>query len=196
MISPDIQHWIFDLDGTLTKPVHDFTEIRGMLGLDLDSELGILEQLYELPRAARAPLFARLDAFELELAQTAEPSDGAHALLESLRSRGIRLGIVTRNNDINVDATLKAAGLDGFFDRDQVVTRETGPTPKPDPDGILHLVGRWSIEAERAVMIGNHLIDVEAGRGAGTITVLLDQNGVFEWGRPADFHIESLAELL
>jgi HAD superfamily hydrolase (TIGR01509 family) len=196
MIPPHIRHWIFDLDGTLTKPVHDFTEIRTMLGLDLDAESGILEQLYELPPEESAPLFVRLDAFELELARTAEPSDGALALLKSLRARQFHLGIVTRNNDINVDATLKAAGLDAFFDCSEVITRETGLSPKPEPDGIVHLVEKWSVAATDAVMIGNHLIDVDAGRGAGTITVLLDQKGEFEWGQPADFHIESLAELL
>jgi HAD superfamily hydrolase (TIGR01509 family) len=196
MVPKHIKHWIFDLDGTLTRPVHDFAAIREMLGLELDSKLGILEQLAELPAEKSARLFHKLDAFELELAEAAEASDGAGALLDTLRSREIRRGIVTRNNDINVDATLAAAGLAGHFDRSQVITRETGFVPKPEPDGLLHLARCWSVDPSEVVMIGNHLIDVEAGRAAGTLTVLLDQDGRFEWGYPADFHIRSLRELI
>ena len=196
MIAKHIRHWIFDLDGTLTKPVHDFTAIRRMLGLDLDSTLGILEQLAELPSEESDPLFEHLDAFELDLARSAEPSDGADLLLDTIAARGIHTGIVTRNNDINVDATLAAAGLLAHFDRADVITRETGLVPKPEPDGILYLAEKWAVGPSKVVMIGNHLIDVQAGRAAGALTVLLDQTGAFEWGQPADLHIRSLRELV
>jgi HAD superfamily hydrolase (TIGR01509 family) len=196
MLPAHVRHWIFDLDGTLTKPAHDFAAIRTMLGLSQEAESGILEQLAELSPEESAPLFVRLDAFELDLAHASQASDGALILLEALHSRGVQTAIVTRNNDLNVDATLKAAGLDGHFDRKDVITRETGLKPKPEPDGLLHLANQWAVPPDQIVMIGNHLVDVEAGRAAGTVTVLLDQAGEFEWGYPADFHIRSLRELI
>jgi len=196
MLAPAIKHWIFDLDGTLTKPVHDFGEIRAMLGLRDDPEHGILEQLAAMPDDRRAPLVARLDAFEYELARSAEPSDGAALLLEALRDRDARVAIVTRNNVRNVDATLAATGLGDYFAPASVVTRETAVAPKPEPDGILWLLERWRASPRDAVMIGNHMIDVAAGRAAGTLTVQIDQEGRFEWGRPADYHVRSLRELI
>jgi phosphoglycolate phosphatase-like HAD superfamily hydrolase len=196
MLPHRIRHWIFDLDGTLTKPVHDFAEIRAMLGLSDDPGQGILEQLAALPTDRRKPLTERLDAYELELAEASEPSDGAMELLEWLEGREIPVAIVTRNNVRNVEATLAAIGLGRFFCGQAVVTRETGPVPKPAPDGILWHLRRWKAHPAEAVMIGNHLIDVEAGRAAATMTVQIDQSGVFEWGSPADYHVRSLKELI
>jgi HAD superfamily hydrolase (TIGR01509 family) len=196
MVPAGVRHWIFDLDGTLTKPVHDFAEIRAMLGLNDDPEHGILEQLAELSEPQRAPLVEKLDRYEYELACAAEPSEGAAALLDALRDRGVRVAIVTRNNVRNVEATLAATGLGAYFAPECIVTRETRVAPKPCPDGILWLLERWRAGPRDAVMIGNHMIDVSAGRAAGTLTVQIDQHGVFEWGRPAHYHVRSLAELL
>lgn len=196
MVPARVKHWIFDLDGTLTKPVHDFAEIRRMLGLSDDPQHGILEQLAEMPESARAPLVEKLDLFEYELACAAEPSDGAAALLDALREQDVHVAIVTRNNLRNVEATLHATGLDCYFAPQSVVTRETGVAPKPRPDGILWLLERWQANADEAVMIGNHMIDVTAGRAAGTLTVQIDQHGHFEWGRPAHYHVRSLRELI
>jgi HAD superfamily hydrolase (TIGR01509 family) len=196
MIPASVRHWIFDLDGTLTKPVHDFAEIRRMLGLNDDPEHGILEQLAEMPEDERAPLVETLNVHEYELACAAEPSDGAAALLDALSKQDVRVAIVTRNNLRNVEATLAATGLDAYFAPQSVVTRETGVAPKPRPDGILWLLERWDVGPDDAVMIGNHMIDVTAGRAAGTLTVQIDQQARFEWGWPAHYHVRSLRELI
>ena len=47
----DKEHWVFDLDGTLTEAVHDFDFIRSTLGVPV--ELGILEWLATLPASER-----------------------------------------------------------------------------------------------------------------------------------------------
>ena len=46
--------WIFDLDGTLTVPVHDFPAIRTALGMT-ESDSDILKYLASLPSAEAAP---------------------------------------------------------------------------------------------------------------------------------------------
>ena len=43
-----INHWIFDLDGTLTVAAHDFDKIRGTLGLPRNEP--ILEVLETYPK--------------------------------------------------------------------------------------------------------------------------------------------------
>lgn len=185
-------HWIFDLDGTLTVAVHDFDELRRELGLPLGAP--ILETIAALPSAERDHATRRLDALELALARRARPQTGAVAALEALAAQGRRLGLVTRNSEANARATLRAAGLDRFFEPDDVVGREAC-APKPSPDGIGRLLARWQADATDAVMVGDYLFDLQAGRAAGTATILFDAAGEYRWSEYADLCIDSLGAL-
>jgi HAD superfamily hydrolase (TIGR01549 family) len=188
----DRSHWVFDLDGTLTVPVHDFAAIRAMLGLP--EGVGILEALHAMPPEQSAPLVRKLDEFEYELACNAVVAAGAHELLAELARRGVRLGIVTQNNARNVFATLEATGLTPFFPVDAFMTREHA-SPKPSPEGIRTLLAQWNADAETSVMVGNHLIDLLAGRAAGTSTVLVAERHEPAWHEHADLVVVSLSEL-
>ncbi|MCB1747767.1 MAG: HAD family hydrolase [Gammaproteobacteria bacterium] len=184
--------WVFDLDGTLTVHQHDFDAIRAELGIPQDRL--ILEYLATLPPAAAAPLHARLAAIEAELAHAARAARGAARLLEMLRRRGCRLGILTRNTRTNALATLAAAGLADYFARDDVLGRDEA-APKPSPRGILDLIGRWRCTADAALMVGDYRLDLEAGRNAGVTTVHVAAAGAPTWPDLTDVHVQSLDEL-
>jgi HAD superfamily hydrolase (TIGR01509 family) len=186
-------HWVFDLDGTLTIGAHDFAAIRRMLGLPAGQ--GILEAIAELPAERAAAAMAWLDDHEYELACTARAADGADALLARLVARGARFGIVTRNSLRNLETTLQAAGLLHHFEPSGFVTREL-TAPKPRPDGILHLLALWGASAANAVMVGNHAMDLLAGRAAGTTTIHVDASGAFPWSEHADVEVTSLRDLV
>jgi len=185
-------HWIFDLDGTLTVAAHDFDAIRRDLGLE--PRIPILEQLARLAPAEAAPKRARLEAIELEVALRAEAQPGAIALLDALRARGASLGILTRNSHTTTLRTLDACGLAGYFDGRFILDREACP-PKPSAAGIRALLERWDARPGDAVMVGDFLFDMVAGREAGVFTVLLDVTGRGEWAPRADATVRSLAEL-
>ncbi|MEE8311946.1 MAG: HAD family hydrolase [Candidatus Binatia bacterium] len=186
------RHWIFDLDGTLTVPAHDFDEIRRMFGLP--EGRGILESLDALPPARAKVLRAGLDEYEYELAAASIVAEGAVALLEMLAELDVRTGIVTRNSLRNLECTLEAIGLAGHFALDDLVTRDCPRSrPKPQPDGILYLLESWGADASSSVMVGNHVIDVEAGRAAGAATVLV---ATCDEPPAADLTVGSLSDLV
>jgi len=184
--------WIFDLDGTLTRAVHDFEAIRR--DLDLPSGRPILEALSALPPDEARPRMQRLDEIELELARSARPASGAVELLEALAKRGRRLGVLTRNSFPNAIETLRRAGLRHFFELAHVLGRESAP-PKPDPEGIRLLLASWAAAPEQAVMVGDHRFDLETGRAAGTLTVHVDASGRFAWREHADLCVGDLDAL-
>jgi HAD superfamily hydrolase (TIGR01509 family) len=185
-------HWIFDMDGTLTVAAHDFAGIRAALGLK--PGIPILEQFAEMPEVKVAPLRERLQEIELEIAVGAEAQDGAAELLNALRARGASLGILTRNSHANALETLRACGLAGFFEVDDVLGREAC-APKPSADGVHRLLARWNAQPERAAMVGDYLFDMLAGREAGVMTVLFDPGGAFEWAAHADVSVRRLDDL-
>jgi len=187
------RHWIFDLDGTLTLPVHDFDGLRHALGLPHGEP--ILEAIARLRPDDAARTTRRLDGMELTLAERAQPQPGAAPMLAALRARGCRFGILTRNSEANALVTLRAAGLAEFFAPADVIGRETC-APKPSPDGITTLLLRWRTSAPEAVVVGDYLYDLQAGRAAGTATVLFDPQAAYRWREHADLCIDRLAALV
>ncbi|MEE4102318.1 HAD family hydrolase [Pseudomonas viridiflava] len=180
----DIRHWVFDMDGTLTVPVHDFPAIKRELGIPQDAD--ILGHLAALPAAESAAKHAWLLEHERELALGSLPADGAVELVRELAARGYRLGILTRNARELAHITLEAIGLADCFAVDDVLGRDEA-TPKPHPAGLLKLARAWEVEPKKMVMIGDYRHDLDCGRAAGAKTILvnLPEN---PWPELADWH--------
>ncbi len=181
------------MDGTLTVAAHDFDAMRRELGLPEGQP--ILEALDELPDHEAVSKRERLHEMEDDLARAAQPQPDVVDLLATLANRGARLGILTRNTQRNALITLAAAGLTEFFETDDVLGREDA-APKPSPDGILLLLKRWGATGGDAVMVGDYVFDLRAGRGAGAVTVHFDVDGTFPFGQHADVEVASMRELL
>jgi len=185
--------WIFDLDGTLTRPQHDFDAIRCELGIP-DGQ-PILEYLEALPKTQAAPLYERLDAIEDALADVAQPQPGCIRLLQRLAAGGVDLGILTRNSRSNALRCLDILGVQHLFDPNCILGRSEAP-PKPHPGGILTLLEHWHSAPDDAVMVGDFRFDLEAGRAAGVFTVHLDTAGTFPWPELTDLPVKSLEDII
>jgi HAD superfamily hydrolase (TIGR01509 family) len=185
-------HWIFDLDGTLTVPQHDFDAIRAELGVPPGCL--ILEYLEGIASAKAAPIRARLHDLETKLANAAEAADGARELIEILSARGVDVGILTRNTRQNALDALRCIGLAKFFPGHVVLGREDH-APKPAPDGIEHLLAGWRGRHTHCVMVGDFRFDLEAGRNAGVTTVHVAPSDAECWPELTDHRFESLREL-
>lgn len=187
------RYWIFDMDGTLTRPVHDFDHIRAELGLAPDED--ILRSLAALPQPQRRRQYARLDQLELQYAARAQAAPDVTALLAVLAERGCCLGVLTRNSRTVALGALKAIGAAGYFAAEDILGRDEA-RPKPDPHGIERLLARWSGRAEEAVMVGDFRHDLEAGRASGISTVHVD-HGIHEgWPELTDLRITSFSQLI
>ncbi|QWV94519.1 HAD family hydrolase [Geomonas oryzisoli] len=186
------QHWVFDLDGTLTVAIHDFVHIRSVLGVPQGSD--ILGHLAALPEAEGHQARALLQSIEEELAGRTEPAEGALELVQLLHERGTRIGVLTRNTRENALTTLSRIGLMSFIGEGDVLGRDDARA-KPDPDGIHKLACRWGVSPAALVMVGDYAFDLETGRAAGAGTVHVDPARAFRWPELTDLAVGSLAEL-
>lgn len=184
--------WIFDLDGTLTLPVHDFGYIRREL--EVPEAADILEHLAVLPRDEATKRQARLQEIEIELANKARPAPGALGAVKKLHRSGAKLGILTRNDKEIALLTLKTIGMGHYFSDSNVLGRNDAP-PKPDPAGIHYLLDEWGAAPSDAVMVGDYLFDLQAGRAAGTATVHVGRPDGKSWLELTDYAVASLDEL-
>ncbi|NNE63373.1 MAG: HAD family hydrolase [Gammaproteobacteria bacterium] len=185
-------HWIFDMDGTLTVSAHDFEYIRRELGLP--PEVPILEALNAMPASQAAPLWQTLNELEEHFAEKSSLMHGAVELLEKLSAKGAELAILTRNTMPVVDKTLAACGLEDFFPIEHRLDRDSC-TPKPSPDGIHKLLSHWEVSAANAVMVGDYLYDLQAGRSAGVTTIHLDTGRGVDWPEYTDIKVTNLYEI-
>lgn len=185
-------HWLFDMDGTLTVAAHDFAGFKRQHGLPEDQ--AILESLALMPRDEAQLIHAALRRWETDIARETRPAAGAAELLGTLRERGCVLGVLTRNTREIAHLTLEAAGLHGFFDRRDVAGRDCA-APKPAPDGVLRQLSLWAAGPQQAVMVGDYVFDVFAGKAAGTATILVDEQGRFGEVPQADVIVGGLAEI-
>lgn len=183
------KHWIFDLDGTLTLPVHDFDAIRADLGIPEGSD--ILGWLNALPEKTARPLLQRLDKIETELADSVQAAPGAVDLLQTLHAQGYRLGILTRNLRKIAQRCLATLGVLDFFDSQSILGRGEAK-PKPQPDGILKLLNHWGARATDSLIVGDYRYDLLAGRAAGIATIHVDPRKNYAWPESSDLCVENL----
>ncbi|KLD69473.1 HAD family hydrolase [Xanthomonas pisi] len=186
------RHWVFDMDGTLTLPVHDFALIRR--ALEIPPEDDILHHLAALPADQAQAKHAWLLEHERALAEAAQPAPGAQEAVRALHADGCRLGLLTRNARSLAKVTLEAIGLDDAFAWDDIVGRDEA-APKPAPDGLQYFQQRWAVSAAAVLMIGDHHNDLACGRAAGAATVLVNTPGD-PWPGLADWRLRDCSELL
>lgn len=186
-------HWIFDLDGTLTVSAHDFEHMRRELGLA--PETPILEALQSMPKDQAAPLWEALNELEFYYAGKASVMQGAAELLQKLHGDGRSLAILTRNTMPVVKQTLQACRLEHFFPVEHILDRDAC-IPKPSPDGIRRLLAFWQANAGDSVMVGDYIYDLKAGKSAGVATIHVDTRGNVDWSEYTDIRVEGLGEII
>jgi HAD superfamily hydrolase (TIGR01509 family) len=102
-----------------------------------------------------------------------EALGSAQALLDSLRGRGIKTGLVANSWPDParlLRADVEAFGLAGLFDV-MVFSEEVG-FPKPQPEIFLHALAQLGIEPENAMFVGDRLdTDVQGAAQVGMATV-------------------------
>ena len=166
-----LRHWMFDMDGTLTVPSHDFPYMRRQLGM-AEGDLDILAYVARHNEAEAAQMNQWLWDYEVDLAENAEPATGAADLVQHLHEQERKLAILTRNDKKLALITLQAIGLLHYFDESVILGRDEA-TPKPHPAGIDHILQHWQANSDDAIMVGDYEYDLSAGRSAGVHTLLV-----------------------
>lgn len=154
----------------------------------------------ELGEQEQAALAARKDAlFERRLRESGvETFASTLRLVEALRSRGVKTGVVTSSR--HGREILKAGGLETMFDArlDGIDLDALGLKGKPDPDMFLRCAADLGAPPGRAIVFEDAVSGVQAGRRGGFgLVVGVDRGGnaAALQGAGADVVVQDLAEL-
>ncbi len=173
----------------------DFAEIRD--AINCPKSRPILEFIESLTTEAEKDRARRiLDKHEMEAARRSLPNHGAEDLVRFLRSRKIRLGIISRNSTQAIMLALENFQTVRATDFEAVISRDESLLPKPSPETVLAASRRMNIPPARLLVVGDFVFDIEAGREAGTGTVFLTNRNPSSCCKPEpDFTISGLPEL-
>lgn len=178
---------IFDFDGTLAALNIDFSAMKERV-FDLMKGYGvpeglveerylleIIDEVYQIlvkknPSSAEdfyQKAHQILYEIEIKAAEKGNLIPGAEETLQNLRRKGIKIGIVTRNCE---DAVRKVfPDINDFCD--VFVSRNSVKKVKPHPDHLTHVMESLKISGEEAVMVGDHILDIQAGKRVGMKTI-------------------------
>jgi len=185
----EIKAVIFDLDGTLISLEVDFNDLRRRLGIQHGP---VWEAILEMEGEDRCQAEWLLLDTELAGAQRCRVMPGARELLAQLDAVDIPCGILTRNCREAVRIVSDRHG----FTVEAVLARGDAQM-KPKPDGVIELARRLDVPPHNALVVGDYLFDVEAGRRAGSTTALfIEDRPTPDYAHIADYVIRDLLEVV
>lgn len=179
---------IFDLDGTLLNtyedlanavnfalkknglPTHPAEKYKIFAGNGTD--MMITRALPEDKRNDETLKKVRELYFEYYDAHSGEctrPYDGIVELLNELKSRGMKLAVVSNKIDFMTRAVVKEYFGDDMFDF--VTGQCDGIIPKPDPSMVFKVLKQFGVTADECVFVGDSGVDAETGKNANMFTV-------------------------
>ncbi len=101
------------------------------------------------------------------------PHDGMIEALDSLASRGSKLAVVSSTEVGVIEGHLRRHGIDPKM-FGIIVGRDTAGVMrrKPNPDPLLHAMTALTLDPRRTYMMGDHRVDIDAAKRAGTKSIL------------------------
>lgn len=174
---------LWDLDGTLVDgaaAIHDAFEhalrerghaavprsqVAARIGIPLRLMFRELSGVDDRESAALVTCYR--SRFERMAPKLVRAAPGVHEALAAFE--GVPMAIVTTKAVEPARTVLKALGIADRFAT--VVGVDTVRRPKPDPEGARVALARLDVGAVHAVFVGDTVMDVLAGKGAGTRTV-------------------------
>ena len=146
---------IFDMDGTLTESYINWPELRSKI--NCPPEKTIIEHIASLSAKQRKQANEILLQKEWEAAQHAAIRTGATELIDALRARDYKLGLVTNNHGTAMHRVINR--LNRAFD--VAFSRDDGPI-KPNPYLIHKTLQALGSSPNEAISIGDSRYDLMA----------------------------------
>jgi HAD superfamily hydrolase (TIGR01549 family) len=178
---------VFDLDGTLVDSQHDFPRLRKTVVQIAErygvppGRLSITETVVRTLRDATAIMAAEnlpegqvfrfekevnetIDKIEMEALPRTKATPNAGPVLKALTNQGFRLGLLTRSSEHFARSALLKTELAPYF---PFLRSRSSPGPvKPSPEALRLLLGTMGVPPDRAVLVGDQLIDCECAVAA------------------------------
>jgi len=166
---PDLAYCVDEMMKALGREPHGEAKVRDWVGNGVErlTRRALIGQLDGEPSdedfAKGYPIF--LDLYKDNTSKRSCLYPGVREGLDYMKSQGYLLGCVTNKDAQFTLPLLKGLGIYDEFGI--VVSGDTLPVKKPDPQPLLHAAAHFGVGAEDSLMLGDSKSDVTAARNAG-----------------------------
>jgi phosphoglycolate phosphatase len=166
---PDLAYCVDEMMKALGREPHGEAKVRDWVGNGVErlTRRALIGQLDGEPSdedfAKGYPIF--LDLYKDNTSKRSCLYPGVREGLDYVKSQGYLLGCVTNKDAQFTIPLLKGLGIYDEFGI--VVSGDTLPVKKPDPQPLLHAAAHFGVGAEDSLMLGDSKSDVTAARNAG-----------------------------
>lgn len=203
------KHVIWDFDGTLFDSYPTMAKAIVMI-LNEEGHEESYEDIYELLKVSMSHLikyleerYSSMDSFKERFKvkrwnldeESLKPFEGIVEICKKVTDNGGMNHLYTHRGESSIEF-LKRFGLLEHFAG--LITSASGFPRKPDPRALNHLVEKYDIKHEEAIMIGDRDMDLLSAKNAGIDACFFTEYGRFK--TDMDVHIvdkiEELEKLL
>jgi len=197
---PDLSHAVDAMMDDLGLPQRGDQKVRNWVGNGVVRlvKRALTEDLHAEPDTVlfdeAYPIF--LKHYAAANGQYSQLYPGVLDGLEYLEKKGCHIGCVTNKAEDFTRPLLKTLRILDKFG--VVVSGDTLPQKKPEPEPLLHAAKHFGVAAEQALMVGDSMHDVQAARAAGFAVVAVSygyNHGVDIRQAKPDHVVDSLAQL-
>lgn len=199
---------IFDLDGTLLNTLDDLADSTNYALSKFGYSTRTIEEVRQFVGNGVAKLIERaipdgknnsnfekcLSIFKENYAQNmynkTAPYNGIIEMLSNLKSKGIKIAVVSNKFDLAVKELCKKY-FEGFIDFAAGENEAQGINKKPAPDTVLSVLRKFNFAPEDAVYVGDSDVDIMTAKNSHMPCISVT------WGfRDEKFLLESGATIL
>ena len=205
---------LFDLDGTLVDSVKDIAEAvnftREHYGQDCLPDAAVTvfvgNGVYNLlgKSLATEDQTKIQEAYEIfqgyyraHCANHTKPFPGAVELLNTLKTKNIKMGVVSNKPQEFTDSVLKQLNLASYFE--VAFGPESTTNRKPHPEPLLTALQRLGAQPQEAVMVGDSIVDIHAAQAVPMRVAVLthgyNSRETLSAAKP-DWIVDSLSDLI
>lgn len=186
----DVAAILFDFEGTLVDlqwnlqgAVEETLEMLRTLGFPIERLQGMkystlmleaLRMAQEMGQSAgrvREKIGAIYDRFDEDAFTRWNLREGSRDLLSALKTKGMRIGLVSNVGRKALEKAVLKLGLHPFFD--VVVSRNDVQFMKPSGEGLRLALSRLQVRKDKALYVGDSLDDVQAAKAAGVKAIII-----------------------
>lgn len=199
---------IFDLDGTLLNTLDDLADSTNYALSKFGYPTRTIEEVRQFVGNGVAKLIERaipdgknnsnfekcLSIFKENYAQNmynkTAPYNGIIEMLSNLKSKGIKIAVVSNKFDLAVKELCKKY-FEGFIDFAAGENEAQGINKKPAPDTVLSVLRKFSFSPEDAIYVGDSDVDIMTAKNSNMPCISVT------WGfRDEKFLLKSGATIL
>ncbi len=175
---------LFDLDGTLLDTLGDLAAAGNyaLRALDLPEHPvnaykyfvggGIPNLISRILPKGQGAAFERAEGlfteyYRAHMLKRTAPYPGIAEMLEALRARGVRTGILSNKADA-LTRSLAEHYFSGWIDEAQGLA--PGCPPKPDPASLFALMRRLNARTEETLYCGDSAVDMRTAQAGGLVS--------------------------